>query len=401
MLGWELPPHNSGGLGVACYHLAKSLAGEGAKISFVLPYTAKHDVDFMEIVHATNLDPIHRFGASAYDSKNITTCIIDGKELGEHLSLRDIQQFYGDFVDKHVEGKEFDVVHSHDWLTLEAGVKVKHKLGIPLIAHVHATEFDRGDEYGGNPIIHDIERDGLMLADRIIAVSQMTKDLIVARYGILADKIEVAHNGPNQIDDEYMFEKSSYQFLEKKKQEGWTVVSVIARLTIQKGLSHLIRALALATQFNPKIMLLIAGDGELRDELLELSANLGVAQNVAFTGFVRGKELRDVYTISDIFVMSSRSEPFGITALEAASSDNAVILTKQSGVSEVLHSVLKYDYWDERRLAELLVATSSSNALTTEMRQNVTKEFLKISWNGIAKKVMHIYNRTMKCRRNY
>ncbi|MDR2336703.1 MAG: glycosyltransferase family 4 protein [Candidatus Nomurabacteria bacterium] len=402
MLGWELPPHNSGGLGVACYHLAKSLAKAGANISFVLPYTAKHDVDFMEIIHATSLDPIHRFGASAYDSKNITSDIIEGKELGERLSLRDIQRFYGDFVDKHVEGKDFDVIHSHDWLTLEAGAIAKRKLGVPLIAHVHATEFDRGDlEHGGNPIIHEIEREGLLLADKIIAVSQMTKDLIVAKYNIPDDKIEVAHNGPNPIDRDYQFENSNYQFLEKKKQAGWAVVSAIARLTVQKGLSHLIRATAMATKFNPKIILLIAGDGELRDELLELSADLGIAKNVAFTGFVRGQELRDIYAISDIFVMSSRSEPFGITALEAASSDNAVILTKQSGVSEVLLNVLRYDYWDEKRLAELLVATSGSTALTTEMKINVTKEYLKISWNDIAKKIMDIYNKTMQRRRNY
>jgi glycosyltransferase involved in cell wall biosynthesis len=400
MLGWELPPHNSGGLGVACYHLAKHLAKEGASISFVLPYNAKHDVDFMEVIPATNLDPIHRFGASAYQSENITNGIIDGKELGEQLSLRDIQRFYGNFVSQHVEGKKFDVIHSHDWLTLEAGGIAKRKLGIPLIAHIHATEFDRGDfDKGGNPIIHEVERDGLLLADKIIAVSQMTKDLIVAKYGIPSDKIEVAHNGPNPVRAEnYNYAKSHYQFLEQKKAEGWTVVSAIARLTIQKGLVHLIRATALAVKFNPKIILLLAGDGELRDELLETSADLGIAKNVAFTGFIRGKELRDIYTISDIFVMSSRSEPFGITALEAASSDNAIILTKQSGVGEVLRNVLRYDYWDEKRLAELLIATSSHSALSTELKQNVAKEYLKISWHDVAKKVMDIYNRTMKYR---
>ena len=177
---------------------------------------------------------------------------------------------------------------------------------------------------------------------------------------------------------------------------GYTIVSTVGRFTVQKGLWHLMQAAAMAISKNPKLIFVFAGDGEERNELIHLAADLGIARNVLFTGFIRGKKLRDIYSISDIFVMSSVSEPFGLTALEAAHHGDALILTKQSGVSEIIWSAMKYDFWDERKLADEIVAVSTNDTLRTTLQQNVKNEYHKISWNQVAKKCLRVYNKIVK-----
>lgn len=388
MLGWELPPHNSGGLGVACLHMSKYLSDQGATIDFVVPYTAAHDnVTFMNVLPATPLSPLHRFGGGAYDSKNVETTKINGR------SLRDIQSEYVQFVDQHLEeASHYDAIHAHDWLTLEAGVHAKQKTGIPLVAHVHATEFDRAGGGSGNPVIHEIERDGLLLADRIIAVSDITKQVLVQRYHIPSDKIEVIHNAlatDELLDHEY--DKRTYRYLESLKEQDYTVVATVTRFTMQKGLIQLMKAAARTSERYHKLIFLFAGDGEQRDELLRLSAELGIADKVFFTGFVRGKQWRDAYSVADVFVMSSVSEPFGITALEAAYFGNALIITKQSGVKEVLSNVYTYDFWDIDALADRLITLAESKALRDTMRVNLEDEYHRLDWNQVAHKCMGLY----------
>ena len=181
MLGWELPPHNSGGLGVACLNLSRALAHNGAQIDFVVPYTAPHEgIDFMNVLSACKVDPLFRYGAGAYDSKYVDKSLIPEGE--KTVSIREIQHDYCKFVNEYLMEYKPDVVHAHDWLTFEAGVLAKKNYGIPLVAHVHATEFDRSGMTYGNQLIHEIEREGLMYADKIIAVSQATKDIIVKKY---------------------------------------------------------------------------------------------------------------------------------------------------------------------------------------------------------------------------
>lgn len=398
MLGWELPPHNSGGLGVACYHLSKALALQGASIDFVVPYSAKHEnVNFMKIHNATKLSPLDRYGLGAYDSKFAIESL-PGSEAADVKDIRGVQRQYTKYVERLVGRKKFDAIHAHDWLTMEAGIRAKQLTDAPLIVHVHATEFDRAGGNMGNPIVHEIEYQGLMVADRIIAVSNITKGIIVNKYGIPAEKIEVMHNAidVDSFNDGYQYDNRTYRYLEGLKNEGYTVISAVTRFTIQKGLEYLVRSVAKANQRYDRIALLLAGDGEQRDELIALASELGISDKIFFTGFVRGKQWRDAYSVSDIFVMSSVSEPFGLTALEAAHHDNALIITKQSGVAEVLNSIFTYDFWDVDRLADQIVGIATSESLKQSLRENVTHEYAVMSWNDVAKKCMQTYSSSRK-----
>lgn len=399
MLGWELPPHNSGGLGVACLNLSRALAAEGADIDFVVPYSAPHEtITFMNVLSAAPLDPLLRFGG-AYDSEHITERLIPTiLTESKTISIREIQEKYCDFVEKYLMEFRPDVVHAHDWLTFEAGILAKKNFGIPLIAHVHATEFDRSGMNGGNPLVHEIEREGLLLADRIFAVSKTTKRLIHEKYDIPLEKIDVIYNSLDEdfLKNSYSFNSENYAYIKKFKSLGYTIVSTVGRFTIQKGLWHFMHAAARAVTKNPKLLFVFAGDGEERNELIELAADLSISRNVIFTGFIRGKKLRDIYEISDIFVMSSVSEPFGLTALEAAHHGDVLILTKQSGVAEILRSSLQYDFWDEKKLADEIIAVSKSVALKHSLQENIKNEYLKISWNDVAKKCLKAYNKLEK-----
>ena len=398
MLGWELPPHNSGGLGVACLNMAKALSKEGANIEFVIPYRDKEtEFDFMEVLPATNIDPIYRYGNGAYESRLISQKIIPTTDQ-ELLSIRDIQKSYCDYVEKHLKESKPDVVHAHDWLTYEAGTLAKKEFGLPLIAHVHATEYDRAGMQRGNPLIHEIEYEGLMMADRIIAVSETTKRIIHEKYHIPLNKIEVVYNSLDEDYEKnnYEFSDNAYRSIKRLKDNGYTIVSTVGRFTIQKGLQNLMRAAALAIKKNPKLLFVFAGNGEEFNELISLSAELGIARNVVFTGFIRGTKLRDIYTITDIFVMSSISEPFGLTALEAAHHGDALILTKQSGVSEIIWSAMKYDFWDQKKLAEEILAIAGNNTLRESLQENVKKEYHQISWDKVAKKCLKVYNKIVK-----
>jgi len=373
--------------------MSKALATQGASIDFVVPYTASHpNISFMRVHGATPLGPIHKNGMGAYDSAGVLKDALHRK-LSKNLStIRDVQARYGEFVEELIADSAPDAIHAHDWLTMEAGMKAKDLTGAPLIVHVHATEFDRSGEHTGNPIVHEIEQQGLLMADRIIAVSRITKNIIVERYNIPADKVEVVHNAldVNELGD-YHYDLRTYKYLEHLKQEGFTVVATVTRFTIQKGLVHFMKAAARACERYDKLVFLLAGDGEQRDELLRLSADLGIADKVFFTGFVRGKQWRDAYCVADIFVMSLVSEPFGLTALEAAHHDNALIISKQSGVGEVLHSIFRFDFWDTERLADQLVGIAASPTLKRELTEGVQREYAQLSWDDVAERCLGLY----------
>jgi len=370
--------------------MSKALALAGATIDFVVPYKAEHpNVDFMNIHAATSIPPLHAIGSmGAYDS-------------GQFFStggLHAVQKQYVRFVESLVASSPTpDAIHAHDWLTMEAGIRAKELTDAPLVVHVHATEFDRAGGHAGNPIVHEIEYQGLMMADRIIAVSNITKSIIIERYNIPADKIEVVYNAldPASLTN-YDYDRRTYRYLESLKAEGYTVVSTVTRFTVQKGLTHFLKAAARACEKYDKFAFLLAGDGEQKNELIRLSAELGIADKVFFTGFVRGKQWRDAYSVSDVFVMSSISEPFGITALEAAHYDSALIITKQSGVGEVLHNIFRYDFWDTDALADQLVGIATSPALSSVLRENVKHEYARLSWDDVAKQCIRLYGRVRK-----
>jgi glycosyltransferase involved in cell wall biosynthesis len=388
MLGWELPPHNSGGLGVACYQLCKALSKKGADIEFVLPYTAQHDIEFMRInaAHPQDVETVINAGI-AYDSFKYI------KSTGEieWIDLFGQSAIYEEAVGRIVDLAEFDVIHAHDWLTFRAALRAKHLSGKPLLLHVHSIERDRAGGNHGNPIVREIEYLSMMLADRVIAVSEHTKRAIMAEYAIPADKIEVIHNSIDIQDIEPLDGDNTYRYLSKMKQHGYRVVVNVGRLTIQKNLPNLLQAAKEVVLRAPKTLFLFVGSGEQERELLEQAAALGIGRNVVFTGFQRGKAWRDAYAIGDLFVMPSISEPFGLTPLESIGYGTPALVSKQSGVSEVLTNCLKVDFWDIQEMANQITAVVQNDTLRDELHKNSVKEYERLSWNNAADRLLELY----------
>ncbi len=390
MLGWELPPHNSGGLGVACYHLCKALAKRDIDIEFILPYEADHGIDFMRVTAATpqNVRSILKSGI-AYDSYKYV--MEDGSE--EWHTIGDQQEMYEAAIGRIVENQHYDIIHAHDWLTFRAALRAKEILGCPVIAHVHSVESDRAGGHRGNPFVHEIEGIAFQLADRIVAVSDFTRKAIMRDYGIPADKIDVVHNAIAH-EDVVPLDLSlanTYQYLAALRAQGYRVVTTVGRLTVQKGLPNLLHAAKLVVERVPKTMFLIVGSGEQYYELIQLAADLGIAKNVIFAGFQRGKECRDAYAIGDLFAMPSVSEPFGLVALEAIGYGTPSLITKQSGVGEVLYNALKVDFWDINEMANQIIAVVQNDPLRDELLANATVEYNRITWNFSAERLHHMY----------
>ena len=391
MLGWELPPHNSGGLGVACFYMAKALAKNGADIDFVVPYKNKHtEIKFMKVLNATNFSEIHKFGAGAYDSPRWTR---SSHNVSKFLpDIRSIQAEYCNFIREYLANPKNkpDVIHAHDWLTMEAGMLAKELTGAPLITHIHATEFDRSGGTSGNQKIHNIEYAGICASDKVFAVSKNTRNIIIEKYQIQPKKVEVVYNAieTSTLANPQDYDERTYRYLEYLKSQGYTVVMTLTRFTVQKGLTFLMQAIAEAVSKNPKIALLLVGDGEQRNELIKMASDFQISNKIFFTGFLRGDKWRDAYGVADIFVMSSVNEPFGLTALEAAHFNNALIISKQSGVSEVLQNILRYDFWDTKKLASQIYEVSTNKELLQNLKNGVRKEYDRISWSDIAEQIM-------------
>ncbi len=385
MLGWELPPHNSGGLGVACYQLTKTLAKKGADITFVVPYTATHECAHMRVISAKIASP--RTFLGIYDS--VDRVVPAGTHEGS--SIFELQDIYADRVARIEQLDEYDVIHAHDWLTFRAGLRAKELSGRPLIVHIHSIESDRAGNKSGHPHVHEIEEMGLHLADQIVAVSEFTKRKIVQEYGISAEKIHVAHNSIDAYSMPALDNDNAYRYLSRLKSNGYTIVSNVGRHTVQKGLSNLLFTAQQVLEFEPKTIFLLVGAGDQHHELIELSAKLGISKNVLFVGFQRGKQWRDAFGIADLFVMPSVSEPFGLTPLEAIVYDTPSLISKQSGVSEVLGNCLKADFWDIDKMTDQIVAVIRNQSLSSALINNARGELSKHSWDKAAHIFMDIY----------
>ena len=390
MLGWELPPHNSGGLGMACFQLCKALAKKNIDIEFILPYQADHGIDFMTVTaaHPQGVASVLRSGI-AYDSHKYVRD--DGSE--EWLDIYDQQQLYEEAVVRLVQAKEFDIVHAHDWLTFRAAMRVKELKKCPIILHVHSVESDRSGSKHGNPFVREIEEMSMLMADRVIAVSQRTKNAIIEDYGIPADKIEVVHNSIEPGDIAPLDDNNIYRYLDMMRSQGYRVVVNVGRLTIQKGLPNLMRAAKEVVAHAPKTLFLIVGSGEQYYELIDLAAELGIGPNVLFTDFQRGKKWRDAYAIGDLFVMPSVSEPFGLTPLEAIGYGTPALVSKQSGISEVLLNCLKVDFWDINEMANQITAVVQNDSLRDELLHSSYGEYIRLSWDSASDKVASLYQR--------
>lgn len=392
MLGWELPPHNSGGLGVACYQLCRALAARDLDIEFILPYAADHDADFMTITAARPVGVTEIIkNSNAYDSYKYR--YQDGHE--EWHDIYSQQEHYERAVARLAYEKQFDIVHAHDWLTFRAALQLKMLRNCPIILHVHSVESDRAGGQYGNPLVHDIEATAFDLADRIIAVSELTKRAIMRDYGVPAERISVVHNSIDTAALEPVDADNAYEYLVRLKQQDYRVVANVGRLTVQKGLPNLLRAARKVIAHAPKTMFLIVGAGEQYHELMALAAELGIGRNVIFTGFLRGKQWRDAFAIADLFVMPSVSEPFGLTPLEAISYGTPSLVSRQTGVSEVLRNCLKVDHWDIDEMANQITSVVRHDALRRELTANAYRELASLSWQQSADKVHAIYHSHM------
>lgn len=386
-----MPPHNSGGLGVACYKMCKALAEQGVSIQFVLPYEHNQKINFMNVKSADDeaiVSVDNSYGV--YDSHSYLIKTHAGAK--GHRSLHEQRMVYENGVEKLVESLEFDIIHAHDWITFSGAMKAKVRTGKPLVLHIHATEYDRAAGGQGNPMVRDIEYNAMIMADKIVAVSDITKQIIVREYSIPEDKIEVVHNSID-IADTYCYDcgENDYKYLDAMKRSGYRVVASIGRLTIQKGLINLLEAIKLAVGKNPKILLLIVGSGEQYFELVSKSAELGISENVIFADFQRGKRLRDAFRIADLFVLPSVSEPFGLTALEAIGYGTPSLVTYQSGVKEAVNNFLRVDFWDAKEMANKILSIAEFDSLRDELHENSFKEYKKLSWAKSAGKLIDIY----------
>jgi glycosyltransferase involved in cell wall biosynthesis len=390
MLGWELPPQNSGGLGVACYHLCKALASNNVDIEFVIPYHTTLQVPFMKVTTAwpKKYKNVIRTGL-AYDSASYIDSVGDTK----HLDLVQQERIYGESIEKVIDLGSFDIIHAHDWLTFRAALKLKAQTGLPLIVHIHSVESDRAGGNKGNPLIEEMEYLGLSLADEVIAVSEHTKQIIIRDYNIPANKIKVVHNSIDRDDLGEIEPENIYVYLQLMKSQGYHVITSVGRLTIQKNVTNMLRAAQKVIEKVPKTLFLVVGDGEQYNELIALSAELGILKNVVFTGFQRGKSWRDSFSIADLFIMPSVSEPFGLTPLEAINYGTPSLISYQSGVSEVLKSCLKVDYWDVDEMANKIVAVLRTPTLRQALKENAEREIHELSWAPSAKKLKKIYDR--------
>lgn len=282
--------------------------------------------------------------------------------------------------------EQFDVIHAHDWLTYPAGMAVRALTGKPLVCHIHATEFDRSGEHINQPV-YDLERMGMNAADRVIAVSRLTKAVVHNKYGVPDEKIDVVYNGVEQDHADPLLAKA----IEKDEK----IVLFLGRITMQKGPEYFIQAAKRVLEVYPKVKFVVAGSGDMAVRMIEDAAANGIGHKVLFTGFLRGKDVDKVYAMADCYVMPSVSEPFGIAPLEAMRNDTPVIVSKQSGVAEVLTHALKVDFWDTDEMANKIVAVLKYPPLSKTLTEHGRFELRGLTWDGASEKCIKSYARAI------
>ena len=445
MLGWEFPPFISGGLGTACYGLTKAMSALGTDIMFVLPRPvsnpfsthlrlvsprpnsplASPSTEFRldEFDHVTfrtvaaALSPYarpeeieakvfaekerrsrstasaaavaeavtSRIGATGIGTATGNTSAGPGSHYAGDLFAE--TQRYAALASEIARQEAFDVVHAHDWMTFPAGLVVAGATGKPLVVHVHSTEFDRS---GANvdQRIYDIERRGMHGAMKVIAVSHLTKNIIVQHYGIDASKVEVVYNAIESNGNGFDEEKYAIHKNEK-------LVLFLGRITYQKGPEYFLAAAKKVLEVMDNVKFVMAGSGDMIRKTIEMAASMGIGHKVLFTGFLRGGDVEKVFKMADLYVMPSVSEPFGIAPLEAMANDVPVIISKQSGVSEVLQHALKVDFWDVNEMANKIVAVLKHPPLSATLREHGNFEIKRMSWTDAPKSCVGVYDQAV------
>lgn len=393
MIGWEYPPHNSGGLGVACQGVTKALSGQNTQIYFTLPFDFSHDVDHMNVLNCFDADWTEQqyppFDPYHPQTKINNNSAIDAFDLGSlHKSEmeRKVEEYAELVANKASKiSNKFDVVHAHDWMSFPAAIKIKQKIGKPIIAHVHSTEFDRVPNGYGSPYINKVEKQGLEIADQIIAVSNYTKHLLINKYDIDSKKVHVVHNGINSLN----ISKPKKNHFAKKR----PVVVFMGRLTMQKGVDHFLKMSRNVLKTMPEVLFIVAGSGHLYHELLFQTAGQRLSASVLFSGFVRDKQRDKLLDRADVFVMPSISEPFGLVALEAAQRHTPVIVSKTAGVSEVMSNALAVDFWDINAMSKSIINLLTDKNHHSAVTKGQLGDVSNVNWSHAADKVKAVYRK--------
>ena len=422
MFGWEFPPHIAGGLGTACYGMTRGLARNGVEVVFVMPRAyGDEDQRFVRVVNASDVETIgtrdHEFSEELLEK--VSFIHIDSNML-PYISPEEYAAYHDEFVRsgrthewtdvwkqrytfsgkyganlmeevaryamvaaqvaKDLEG-QFDVIHAHDWLTYFAGIAAKRVSGKPLVVHMHATEFDRSGE-NINRRVYAIEKAGMQAADRVIAVSELTRRIVIGKYGIPAEKVVTVHNAVR-------FGESEDAVPERAVKDK--VVTFLGRITYQQGPDYFVEAAAKVLQRVPDVRFVMAGSGDLMNHVVRRVAQLGIADRFHFTGFLKGGEVQRMFRLSDVYVMPSVSEPFGISPLEAMRSGVPVIISRQSGVAEVLDYAIKVNYWDVDALADAIYGLLTYPALGRMFASKGLEEVTGLKWTNAAAKIKTVY----------
>jgi glycogen(starch) synthase len=397
MLGWEFPPFKSGGLGTACYGLTKGLARQGVHVTFVMPVAPEGaKAEFVKLIGAnqfgknikvlqipSTLAPYQTADQYAEDYAPLSTKGVYGKNI-----YQEARRFAR--VSRIIAKKEpHDVIHAHDWMTYDAGIEARKVSGKPLVVHIHATEFDRTGDNPNN-YISNIEYKGLKEADLIIANSNFTKNNVIKHYKIPENKIRVVHWGIEEDDPAYHL---NYRSTINKKGK---VVLFLGRITIQKGPDYFIEVAKKVHDFEPDTFFVIAGDGDMMPRIINRAHELGIADKVIFTGFLQGADVHKAFQMADLYVMPSVSEPFGLVALESLKNKTPIIVSKQSGVSEVLKNCLKTDFWDIDKMTDMIVNVLRNQALHDELKECGHKEVQKFNLDEPARKIHDVYKEVIR-----
>lgn len=424
MFGWEFPPHISGGLGTASYGLTKGMATlNNLEVIFVVPKAwgdedqtmvrligaNKVPVAFKKVYYKGFRQPFEKIEVSSKivpytdpeDFWKVTRSEVSGFNLFIHTNNKGRVDFSGrydnylmDEINKYAivasviaEENEFDIIHAHDWLAYPAGIAAKEVSGKPLVIHVHATDFDRS---GGNvnPDVYRIEKNGMDAASKIITVSNLTRDIVINKYNINPDKVETVYNAvePVNISENLIIKKG---FDEK-------IVTFLGRITLQKGPEYFIEAAYKVLKVMDNVRFVMAGSGDMMERMIRRAAALKITDRFHFTGFLKGTDVFSMLDMSDVYIMPSVSEPFGISPLEAMQSNVPVIISKQSGVAEILTHAVKTDFWDIDAMADAIYGILNYPVLSEMIIKNGKEEVIRLKWDNSARHVRDIYYRVIR-----
>lgn len=414
MFGWEFPPHILGGLGTASYGLTKGMAEQtDMEITFCIPRPwGDEDQSFLTIIGMNSTPVVWR---------NVSWDYVQGRVGGymdpqlyfdlregiyadfNYLHTNDLGciEFSGRYPDNlHEEinnysivagvvarKQTFDIIHSHDWLTYPAGIHAKQVSGKPLVIHVHATDFDRS-RGNVNPTVYAIEKNGMDHADHIMCVSELTRRTVIEKYGQPPHKVSTVHNAVSPLSQER-------QEIVPNKKENEKVVTFLGRITMQKGPEYFVEAASLVLHRTQNVRFVMAGNGDMMNQMIRLVAERGIADRFHFPGFMKGREVYEVLKASDVYIMPSVSEPFGISPLEAMQCSVPTIISKQSGCAEILDKCIKTDYWDIQAMADAIYSICTYPAMYEYLREEGKREVDAIRWEDVGMKVRRIYEQVI------